>query len=98
DDFSVRTRIATTADLGGANRRLPPDIEVVIYRVVQEALTNIAKHAKASKASVALTLDERQGRLFVEDGGPGVRAAAASADPAAPHLGLLGMRERVTAV
>src|SRR4030095_14650910 len=80
DDFSVRTRIATTADLGGANRRLPPDIAIVLHRVVKEARKNTPKHAKASKASVALTFDERQARLIVEDDGLGMRAAAASAD------------------
>ena len=98
DDFSMRTRISTTVDLGGATRRLPADIEVVIYRVVQEALTNIAKHAQASKASVALTLDARDAHLTVEDDGRGMTASATTAEAAEPHLGLLGMRERVTAV
>ena len=97
DDFSMRTRIATTVDLGGTTRRLPPDIEVVIYRVVQEALTNIAKHAQASRASVALTLGETHARLIVEDDGRGM-ATGAPIDLTEPHLGLLGMRERITAV
>jgi two-component system sensor histidine kinase UhpB len=97
DDFSMRTRISTTVDFGGATRRLPADIEVVIYRVVQEALTNIAKHAQASRASVTLTLDARAAHLTVEDDGRGMQAAGKTADMAEPHLGLLGMRERVTA-
>lgn len=99
DDFSMRTRISTTVDVGGATHRLPPDIEVVIYRVVQEALTNIAKHAQASRASVALTFDERQARLVVEDDGRGMKKpTGAAVDATETHLGLLGMRERVTAV
>ena len=98
DDFSMRTRISTTVDFGGATRRLPPDIEVVIYRVVQEALTNIAKHARASRASVALSLDSKHARLVVEDDGRGMNPAGTKPDPDEPHLGLLGMRERVTAV
>lgn len=98
DDFSMRTRISTTVDLGGATRRLPADIEVVIYRVVQEALTNIAKHAQAQRASVTLTLDARHARLIVEDDGRGMQVAGKTVDTAEPHLGLLGMRERVTTV
>ena len=97
DDFSMRTRISTTVDLGGATRRLPADIEVVIYRVVQEALTNIAKHAQATRAAVTLTLDARAANLTVEDNGRGMQAAGTTVDMAEPHLGLLGMRERVTA-
>ena len=98
DDFSMRTRISTTVDVGGATRRLAPDIEVVIYRVVQEALTNIAKHAHASRASVALTFEDLQARLIVEDDGRGMPTTGTPLDPDQPHLGLLGMRERVTAV
>ena len=98
DDFSMRTRISTKVDVGGATHRLPPDIEVVIYRVVQEALTNIAKHAQATRASVSLTFDDRHTRLIVEDDGRGMKTTGTPVDATEPHLGLLGMRERVTAV
>ncbi len=101
DDFSARTRISTSVDVGGVTQRLPPDTEVVIYRVVQEALTNVAKHAQATRASVRLTIDEHQAALTVEDDGRGLAASATQDQGTAdttPHLGLLGMRERVTAV
>ena len=52
DDFSTRPRISVALELEGANRRLAPDVEVVIYRVVQEALTNVARHARASDVHV----------------------------------------------
>lgn len=92
DDFSARTRIAVTLDLEGANRRLPPDVEVVIYRVVQEALTNVARHARATEAQVRILGNDREVHLLVDDNGRG------AADDASPHMGWLGMRERVTAL
>jgi len=95
-DFSSRTRIAANLDLNGATRRLSPDIEVVIYRVVQEALTNIARHAQASNAFIRLAIDGDHTVLTVEDDGRGLGQGAGQ--DANPHLGWLGMRERVTAV
>jgi signal transduction histidine kinase len=92
DDFSSRTRIQVALDLEGATRRLPPDVEVVIYRVVQEALTNVARHARATDVDVRLTIDQREARIIVEDNGHGI------APDASPHVGWLGMRERVTAL
>ena len=92
DDFSSRTRIAVTLDLDGASRRLPPDVEVVLYRVAQEALTNVARHAQASEARVQIVSDDDDVHLIVEDNGQG------AGDDASPHLGWLGMRERLTSV
>jgi signal transduction histidine kinase len=91
-DFSARTRINVALDLDGATRRLPADLEVVIYRVVQEALTNVARHARASDVEVRLVTDEHEARITVEDNGHGI------APDASPHMGWLGMRERVTAL
>jgi len=92
EDFSTRTRIAVSLDLDGAARRLPPDVEVVIYRVVQEGLTNVARHASATDVSVRLLSDDDAVHLIIEDNGLG------AAENASPHLGWLGMRERVTAL
>jgi len=96
DDFSARTRIGSALDLQGAARRLAPDLEVVIYRVIQEALTNIARHAHATMAFVHLAIDERRALLTVEDNGRGL--ALAPGQDSRAHMGWLGMRERVTAV
>lgn len=70
---------------------LPEDYEIAIYRIVQEALTNIARHAEATHASVVLTSTRQAVQLTIEDDGRGF-------DPDAPygdHLGLASMRERV---
>ena len=96
DDFSVRTRIGSSLDLKGATRRLPPDLEVVIYRVIQEALTNIARHAQATMATVRLVIDDGRVLLTVEDNGRGLGQNPGQDSRA--HLGWLGMRERITAV
>jgi signal transduction histidine kinase len=91
DDFASRTRIRVALDLDAATRRLPQDIEVVVYRVVQEALTNVARHAQATDVVVRLVTDATDVRITVEDNGRGI------AVDASPHMGWLGMRERITA-
>ena len=92
DDFVAHTRIPVTLDLDGANRRLPPDVEVAVYRAVQEGLTNVARHARATQARVCIVSDDDEVHLTIEDNGRGIP------DESTPHLGWLGMRERVTAL
>jgi len=92
DDFSKRTRIDVSLQAAEGLHGFTPEQEVVIYRVVQEALTNVARHAGARQVRVGLQAEEAQFRLTVEDDGRGL------AGEPLPHLGLLGMRERVTAV
>ena len=62
DDFAARTRIQWRSTSRAPARRLPPELEVVIYRVVQEALTNVARHARATDARVRLVTDEHDVR------------------------------------
>jgi signal transduction histidine kinase len=73
--------------------RLPADVETTMYRIVQEALTNIAKHAGAVRVSVLVTRKDDAAVVVVEDDGAGF-------DPGDPTggLGLSGMRERVALV
>jgi len=92
DDFARRTRIATTLELPERLGPLTPDQEVAIYRVVQEALTNVARHAEAQCVRVRLDHGIDALKLEIEDDGRGARG-----EPV-PHLGLLGMRERLTAL
>ena len=90
DDFGRRTRIAVTLDTDDA-QTWPPESAVTLYRVVQEALTNVARHSGAAHAWVSLVRVHDELRLVIEDDGHGTRGKPV------PHLGLLGMRERVTA-
>jgi len=72
--------------------RLSSVEETVLYRVCQEALTNVARHAHASSASVVATAGERQIQLVVEDDGTGFEPSALSP---ADEVGIVGMRERL---
>jgi signal transduction histidine kinase len=90
DDFSGRTRIQIALSHAQPLPPLPDELQVAIYRIVQEALTNVARHAGAGRVAVELDVADGQVRLSVEDDGHGV-----TGEPT-PHLGLLGIRERVT--
>ena len=84
---------------GLEGKRLPPAIETALYRVVQEALTNVLKHSGAARVSVIL--ERRGGHLLaiVEDDGRGFAYDEDRTRPVAGgRLGLLGMKERVTGV
>lgn len=74
--------------------RLPPQAQLSLYRIVQEALNNVAKHAKAT--CVAVILEQRDGRavLVVEDDGSGFDPRRTNGDRPEQRLGLTGMRER----
>jgi signal transduction histidine kinase len=75
----------------GPGERLPADAETALYRIVQEALTNIVKHAHASRVSVLLTRHGGTVKAMVEDDGRGFDPTAGRED----GVGLLGMRERL---
>ncbi|MGA7835194.1 MAG: sensor histidine kinase, partial [Acidimicrobiales bacterium] len=76
-------------------RPLSPALELSIYRVVQEALTNVVKHAPGASANVELIISNDAVRVeVVNEGTPGSRQTVA---PGPPGLGILGMRERVNA-
>ncbi|MBB6344649.1 signal transduction histidine kinase [Nonomuraea muscovyensis] len=74
-----------------AGERLPEGLELSVYRIVQEALTNVVKHAAPARCRVSVVTDAREVRIEVTDDGPGRRTTPATG---AGH-GLIGMRERV---
>jgi two-component system sensor histidine kinase UhpB len=98
-DTTLRGAARVTVQTRGPTARLDPTRELVLYRVVQEALTNVAKHAAAR--AVEVTLDYRPDRVAatVADDGRGFEpAVAAGVTPTGQGLGLLGMRERLALV
>ncbi|HEV2711570.1 MAG TPA: ATP-binding protein, partial [Gaiellaceae bacterium] len=74
--------------------RLPADVETVLYRIVQEALTNVVKHAQADHVSIVLQRKEGIVTTVIEDDGRGF----APGDQGDGGLGLVGMKERVELV
>ncbi|MER5323891.1 sensor histidine kinase [Streptosporangium roseum] len=69
---------------------LPEGVELSVYRIVQEALTNVVRHAAPARCRVVVEADGREARVEVTDDGPGYRVL-----PGQPGHGLAGMRERV---
>jgi signal transduction histidine kinase len=79
----------------GCERRLKPEIETALFRIGQEAISNVRRHAEAESVSIKIEFADRFVRLQVEDDGKGFnREAIDSATEAARGLGLLGMKER----
>jgi signal transduction histidine kinase len=89
DTYSRRTGLAVDSHLAGLEPRLPEPVESALYRIAQEALTNIAKHAGASGVSIVTRRDGARIVMVIEDDGTGF-----DADAPAEGLGLVSMRER----
>ncbi|MCW8376011.1 sensor histidine kinase [Streptomyces justiciae] len=99
-----RAGLQVTAHQKGTVRPLPPGVDLTAYRIIQEALTNVTKHAGTSEAQVQLSWERDHLTVTVADDGrdtPLTSSAVAGASTLAdrPHgYGLIGMRERATAV
>lgn len=93
-DFARRTNLSI--DYTGATDLVAPDaVEVALYRLLQEALSNVAMHANASAVAVALSAPPGMIRLTIADDGRGFEPAALESTDAPPGIGLPGMRERI---
>jgi len=85
-----------TVTISGHATPVTGDVSITCFRVVQEALTNVLRHANARQVRIALEQHDHQLRITVEDDGVGFDVHAVRAQAAARgHLGLIGMRERV---
>ena len=96
EDWSHNYKISSDFDLRGfSGGRLEPDIETHLYRIMQESLNNIVKHAHATNVNVLLEKKPQEVSLIIEDNGLGFDASRVNAAGSSSHgLGLLGMRER----
>ena len=88
--WEAETGIAARYKAINGGRPLPPRVEVALYRICQEALTNVARHAEAGHASVRLVATPGQVRLTIEDDGRGFDASETFGE----RHGLVGMNER----
>jgi signal transduction histidine kinase len=102
DRLVARLRAAglpVTVTVTGTQRPLPPEADQAAYRIVQEALTNVSRHAGRACARVHLHYSPDALSVQVDDDGTGASTSTSTGSrPAAPGLGLIGMRERVTAL
>jgi signal transduction histidine kinase len=97
DRLVARSGLPVTVTVTGAERRLPPELDQAAYRIVQEALTNVGRHAGRANASVQLHYTPAGFSIQIDDDGAGT-SSSAGPRPAGTGLGLIGMRERVTAL
>lgn len=98
-DYARRYKIKVDIQAEGEWKTLPPETAIALYRVIQEALTNVVRHARASQ--VSLVLERREGEVLaiIEDDGCGfVPEQVLAGEQGGKHLGLFGMQERVALV
>ncbi|HUE30583.1 MAG TPA: ATP-binding protein [Verrucomicrobiae bacterium] len=95
EKFTQSTRIRVEVRTPPEETRFPPPIELVLYRVAQEALTNVAKHARAGHVDMDLVVQDARVTLSVADDGIGFEVDRFRRTPSLAGVGLLGMRERV---
>jgi signal transduction histidine kinase len=89
EGLQVELEVDTHGPAGRGQERLPGDVETAVYRLVQEALTNVAKHARATRVDVSVVEHDGQVSVRVRDDGRGFDPAERTAG-----FGLTGMRER----
>jgi signal transduction histidine kinase len=88
--------VTARCEFSGLERRLPPEVETALFRVAQEALVNVARHAEADAVLVQCAARDGEVTIEIEDDGKGFDPAILDAPPdAGAALGLMGMRERV---
>ena len=97
EGFSERSKIETKLDIPPGFAGLSKEMELSIFRVVQECLTNIHRHAGSPTAGIRITQDEASLRVEIEDAGKGIPPEKESALRSSVHggVGLRGMRERL---
>ena len=98
-EFTQRSGLAVTLDAPATLRPLSKDAELALFRALQEALSNVARHAEASSITVSISQADRGLNLTVQDDGRGLPAGITPDTIERPgHMGITGMRERIGAL
>jgi signal transduction histidine kinase len=98
EGYTKRTGVDVSLEIPAQSERLPRQIELALFRILQEALTNIHIHSKSKRAEVAIQINPHEVMLLVRDFGKGISAetiANLEVNGALAGVGLAGMRERV---
>jgi signal transduction histidine kinase len=97
DEYGKRSQVKVALTVDGPMERLPREVEIALFRVLQESLTNVYRHAAARSVDVRLTCRKERVTLTIADDGKGIPLEILSQfhDGSAPGIGLGGMRERL---
>jgi PAS domain S-box-containing protein len=94
-DLEKNNRITTKVEISGSRHRLTPEIELTVFRIVQEVLSNIRRHSQASSVAMSLDFGTDALTLLISDNGQGFSIPRRTSDLAlSGKLGIIGMRER----
>ena len=94
-DLEKNNRITANVEISGSQRRLAPEIELTVFRIVQEVLSNIRRHSQASSVAMSLDFGADALTLLISDNGQGFSIPRRTSDLAlSGKLGIIGMRER----
>jgi signal transduction histidine kinase len=94
EDMTRGANLKNSCQCMNEEPKIPQEIQVVLYRIAQESLTNILRHAKASHLSLVLRQDAGRVVMIIEDDGVGFDPGNPSFKTGERHLGLISMRER----
>lgn len=97
DQFAQRTGVIVHVNDYGAGDRCAPPVETALFRIAQEALNNVAKHASARQVVITFECTDSGMRLIIADDGQGFDVSTAGPVSQPPHWGLLSMKERAMA-
>ena len=98
-DMGQSAGLSIIFEKDGRERRLPPNVELAFYRIAQEGLSNVVRHAQAKQAKVTLQFTGNDVKLTIEDEGLGFVVPESPAEMApSGHFGLLGVQERAEAI
>jgi signal transduction histidine kinase len=97
-EYQDRTGMTCRFNVTGTEKRLSPEIEEALYWVIQEALTNVQRHAKARQVEVNVDIQPDQVGLRIVDDGVGFDPHTYHQSGSRRKLGVLGMKERAAAV
>ena len=97
DEYGKRSQVKVALTVDGPMERLPREVEIALFRVLQESLTNVYRHAAARSVDVRLVCRDARVTLTIADDGKGIplEILARFQDGSAPGIGLGGMRERL---
>jgi PAS domain S-box-containing protein len=97
-DFSNRTGITVHVSGDKDERRLEPSVERILFRLVQEALMNVAKHAQAKRVTVSMVANKDAISVAIKDNGTGFDMEALKVPTKEPHWGLLSMQRKASSI